>query len=114
VEKIGGIKLQGHFSSMFQFGKLGSRTFQIHFKELNDVFFGLWCPKHAQTSFMVFFTPRPFQRRRPCVNHSSYAKVIPPASQPIVLISMVREDAMESLITHAYGDKHMRNFKNIL
>ena len=32
VEKFGGIKLQGHFIGRSQFGKLGSRTFQIHFE----------------------------------------------------------------------------------
>jgi hypothetical protein len=37
--KIGGIGLEGHYSGRFQFGKLGSRTFQSHFEELNDIFF---------------------------------------------------------------------------
>jgi hypothetical protein len=37
-KKIRGINLQGHFCHRLQFGKLGSGTFQSHFKVLNDVF----------------------------------------------------------------------------
>jgi hypothetical protein len=43
-------------------------------------FLGFWCLNLVPTPLMVFYTQRPFQRCRPCVNRSSYAKVMPPVS----------------------------------
>jgi hypothetical protein len=39
---------------------------------------------------------------------------MPLTSSPIVLTTMVQEDAMSTHVTHAYGAIHICNFKNIL
>jgi hypothetical protein len=56
----------------------------------------------------MFCTSGPFERCVKCLNQSSYAKVVPPASSPAVLTTIVREDAMSTPVTRAYGDSHVR------
>jgi hypothetical protein len=66
------------------------------------VFFGVLV-SGTFTPLTVFYTVRPFQQCRSSVNRSLYAKVMPPASWPIMLTTMVSEDAMSGPITHGYG-----------
>ena len=110
VEKFWGINLQGHFNGRSQFGKLGFKNFRGHFEESNIVF---WC-KDNKKVLKVFYTPIPFHRCENLPNRSLYVKFMPLASWPIVLTTMVREDATSTPVTHAYGASHVFNFKKIL
>jgi len=77
VEKMRGICLQGNFSSKFQYGKLGWRTFQSPFVALNNNFWGYrvwnffthsrWCSKHWYLSNDVEITLIRAHKKKLCL-----------------------------------------------
>jgi hypothetical protein len=88
--KIGGIRLQGHFGGWIKFGNLGPKNHLKYFRAIlrhqTTLFYG---KKLTAEIDSILYTHIPFQ---PCENHlnqSSYVKVMPPSSLPIVLITMV-------------------------
>jgi hypothetical protein len=78
------------------------------------VLFGVLVSKNVSSPLKVFYTLRPFQWCRPCVNWSVYAKVMSPASFHTVLTTMVRDNSTSSPITRAYGASLVCDFKNII
>jgi hypothetical protein len=114
VEKIGGINLQGHFNDKSHFGKLGFKTFLIHFEALNDLFWGQNFPIPSWDPLIMIYTQITLQWHKNLVNQSLYVKVIPLASFPTMLTTKVREDATSSPVTHSYGAIHVWTFKNII
>jgi hypothetical protein len=94
--------------------EIGVRNLPKPFWSIKRCFWGFRCSQLMHTPLTVFYTLRTFQRCRMCVNKSLYAKVMPIASWPIVLTTMVWEDATSTPITHAYGASDVCNFKKIL
>ena len=113
--KIGGINLEGHFGSWSKFGNLCPKNHLKYFESiLRHQMTLFYAPNLTGEKYYVFYTQIPFQRWNNFLNRSSYAKVMPLASWPIVLTTMLQEDATLAPVTHAYEASHARNLKKNL